>query len=102
VSGALAGFVLVFLGVMIASYQSYGGDVPAPVVSPYRTTGGVLFGTFAYSLVTVATCLAWLALGGPAAVLRVDDRALRGAAGRGVSGRGVGNPHGPLAMTRWR
>jgi hypothetical protein len=67
-SAALTGFLLVFLGVMIASYQSYGGNVPAPVVRPYRTTGGVLFGTFGYSLITVATCLAWLALGGPAAL----------------------------------
>jgi hypothetical protein len=68
VSGALTGFVLVFLGVMIASFQSFGGNVPAPVVRPYRMTGGVLFGTFGYSLVTVATCLAWLALGGPTAL----------------------------------
>jgi hypothetical protein len=68
VSGALTGFVLVFLGVMIASYQSFGGNIPPPVVRPYRMTGGVLFGTFGYSLITVATCLAWLALGGPAAL----------------------------------
>jgi len=67
-STALAGFGLVFLGVIIASYQSYGGNVPAQVVRPYRTTGAVLFGTFGYSLVTVAACLAWLALGGPAAL----------------------------------
>jgi hypothetical protein len=38
------------------------------VVRPSLTTGGVLFGTFGYSLVTVATCLVWLALGGPAAL----------------------------------
>jgi hypothetical protein len=67
-STALAGFELVFLGVMIASYQSYGGNVPAPVVRPYRTTGGALFGTFGFSLITVALCLAWLALGGPSAL----------------------------------
>jgi hypothetical protein len=67
-STALAGFELVFLGVMIASYQSYGGNVPAPAVRPYRTTGGALFGTFGFSLITVALCLAWLALGGPSAL----------------------------------
>lgn len=67
-SAALAGFVLVFLGIMIASYQSYSGGVPEQVVRPYRTTGGVLFATFALSLVTVALCLVWLALGGPAAI----------------------------------
>jgi uncharacterized membrane protein len=67
-SAALAGFVLVFLGVMIAAYQSFGGNVPAPVVRPYRTAGGVLFGAFGYSLVTVAACLGWLALGGPSSL----------------------------------
>jgi hypothetical protein len=64
-SAALAGFVLVFLGVTIASYQSYAGNVPAQVVRPYRSTGAALFGTFGYSLITVALCLVWLALGGP-------------------------------------
>jgi hypothetical protein len=67
-SAALAGFVLVFLGVIIASYQSYAGSVPAQVVSPYRRTGAALFGTFGYSLITVALCLTWLALGGPSAL----------------------------------
>lgn len=67
-SAALAGFVLVFLGIMIASYQSYSGGVPEQVIRPYRITGGVLFATFALSLVTVALCLVWLALGGPAAI----------------------------------
>ena len=65
VSAGLAGFVLVFLGVIIATYQSYAGNVPAQVVRPFRTTGGVLFGTFGYSLITVGVCLVWLALGGP-------------------------------------
>ncbi len=67
-SAALAGFVLVFLGIMIASYQSYAGGVPDQVIRPYRITGGVLFATFGLSLLTVALCLVWLALGGPAAM----------------------------------
>ena len=67
-SAGLAGFVLVFLGVIIATYQSYAGNVPAQVVRPFRTTGGVLFGAFGYSLITVAVCLVWLALGGPSAL----------------------------------
>ena len=67
-SAGLAGFVLVFLGVIIATYQSYGGNVPAQVVRPFRATGGVLFGTFGFSLVTVTVCLVWLALGGPSAL----------------------------------
>jgi hypothetical protein len=67
-SAALAGFVLVFLGVIIASYQSYSGAVPAQVVRPFRTTGGVLLGAFGFSLITVTVCLVWLGLGGPSAL----------------------------------
>src|SRR5205807_3261213 len=63
-SAALAGFVLVFLGVIIASYESYTGSVPEHVVQPYRTTGSALLGTFGFSLVTVAFCLLWLINGG--------------------------------------
>jgi uncharacterized membrane protein len=63
-SAALAGFVLVFLGIIIASYQSYSGGVPDEVVGPYRRTGAALLGTFGLSLVTVAVCLFWLINGG--------------------------------------
>ena len=65
-SAALAGFVLVFLGIVIAAYQSYSGEVPAPVVQPFRSAGTALLGTFALSLVTVALSLLWLINGGPA------------------------------------
>lgn len=63
-SAGLGGFVLVFLGVIIASYQSYSGGVPADVVRPYRVSGTVLLGAFALSLVTVAVSLLWLINGG--------------------------------------
>ena len=64
-SAALAGFVLVFLGVIIASYQSYSGGVPAQVVAPYRTLGGILLGAFGLCLLVVFVCLMWLVDGGP-------------------------------------
>jgi hypothetical protein len=67
-AAALGGLVLVFLGIIIAAYQSYPGGVPAAVVTPYRIGGGALFSTFALSLVTVAMCVVWLALGGPSAL----------------------------------
>jgi hypothetical protein len=63
-SAGLGGFVLVFLGVIIASYQSYPGGVPADVVRPYRVSGTVLLGAFALSLITVAVSLLWLLNGG--------------------------------------
>ena len=64
-SAALAGFELVFLGIIIAAYQSYSGSVPVHVVQPYRLTGTALLGTFAVSLVTVAISLLWLSSGSP-------------------------------------
>lgn len=65
-SAALGGFVLVFLGVIISSYQSYPGGVAADVVNPYRVSGSALLATFALSLVSVAVSLLWLINGGPA------------------------------------
>ena len=64
-SAGLGGFVLVFLGVIIASYQSYSGSVPDEVVRPFRISGTTLIATFALSLVTVAVSLLWLINGGP-------------------------------------
>jgi hypothetical protein len=64
-AAALAGFVLVFLGIVIASYQSYPGQVPVPVVRPYRIAGTALLAAFGLGLVTVATSLLWLMNGGP-------------------------------------
>lgn len=66
-SAALAGFTLVFLGLIIASYQSYGGDVPAAVVRPFRAAGGVLLAVFGLALVVVVSALAWMVAAGPAA-----------------------------------
>ena len=67
-AAALAGFVLVFLGIIIASYQSYPGGVPEKVVRPYRISGAALLGTFGLSLITVAVSLLWLINGGSAAL----------------------------------
>jgi hypothetical protein len=65
-SAALTGLVLVFLGIVIASYQSYAGNAPASVTRPYRVAGAALFSTFSLGLVTITLCIVWLALGGPA------------------------------------
>jgi hypothetical protein len=63
-SAALAGFVLVFLGIIIASYQSYPGGAPEAVVRPYRIAGVSLLAAFALGLVAVAVSLLWLISGG--------------------------------------
>ena len=66
-SAAIAGFVLVFLGLIIASYQSYGGDVPEVVVRPFRTVGGILLAVFGLALVVVVAALVWMVGAGPTA-----------------------------------
>ena len=67
-SAGLAGFVLVFLGIIITSYESFSGSTPEQVVRPYKATGAILLVTFAFSLGIVGLCLIWLALGGPSAL----------------------------------
>ena len=64
-AAALAGFVLVFLGLIIASYQSYAGDVPELVVRPFRMAGGVLLAAFGLSLGVAVVALVWMVAGGP-------------------------------------
>ena len=63
-SAALGGFVLVFLGIVITSKESYGGATGDEVISPYRIAGAALLGAFGISLVTVASSLIWLINGG--------------------------------------
>ena len=67
-SAGLAGFVLVFLGIIITSYEAFSGSTPEQVVRPYKATGAILLVTFAFSLSIVGLCLIWLALGGPSAL----------------------------------
>ena len=63
-SAAFAGFTLVFLGIVITSYESYSGGVADHVLRPYRLSGTVLLGVFAVCLITVAVSLLWLVNGG--------------------------------------
>jgi hypothetical protein len=64
-AAALAGLVLVFLGIIIAAYQSYSGGTSEDIVRPYRITGIALFAAFSLSLVSVAISLMWLVFDGP-------------------------------------
>jgi len=63
-SAALGGFVLVFLGIVITSKESYGGATGDEVIRPYRLSGTVLLGAFGLCLITVALSLLWLINGG--------------------------------------
>ena len=59
-AAGLAGLLLVFLGVSISAFRSYGGDVPPAVTAGWRRAGAWILGAFLLGLVTVAIALAWL------------------------------------------
>ena len=59
-AAGLAGLLLVFLGVSISAFQSYGGDVPPTVTAGWRRAGAWILSAFLLGLVTVAVALAWL------------------------------------------
>jgi hypothetical protein len=59
-AAGLAGLLLVFLGVSISAFQSYGGDVPPAVTAGWRRAGAWILAAFLLGLVTVAVVLGWL------------------------------------------
>lgn len=59
-AAGLAGLLLVFLGVSISAFQSYGGDVPPAVTAGWRRGAAWILAAFLLGLVTVAVALAWL------------------------------------------
>jgi hypothetical protein len=67
-AAGLAGLLLVFLGVTISAFQSFGGDVPASVTAGWRRAGAWILGAFLLGLVTVAVAFVWLL--SPSRVLR--------------------------------
>jgi hypothetical protein len=59
-AAGLAGLLLVFLGVTISAFQSFGGDVPPSVTAGWRRAGVWILGAFLLGLVTVTVAFAWL------------------------------------------
>ena len=70
-AAALAGLVLVFLGVVIAAYQAFPSNTTSQIPARYRTAATWTLAVFAFSLVTVALALAWLLAGGKNTALYV-------------------------------
>jgi hypothetical protein len=64
-SAGIAGLTLVFLGVVISTYQSYGAASSPKVLGRYRRSALLVLGSFSLSLVTVALAIAWLAWNQP-------------------------------------
>jgi len=67
-SAALAGFVLVFLGVVITGLSSFPPETVRLVRMRYLRVAGVSVVAFLLSLVTVALAVVWLAYGQSRAV----------------------------------
>jgi hypothetical protein len=64
-SAGIAGLTLVFLGVVISTYQSYGAASSPNVLGRYRRSALLVLASFSLSLVTVAMAITWLAWSRP-------------------------------------
>jgi hypothetical protein len=60
-SAGIGGLTLVFLGVVISTFQSYGAASSPKVLGRYRRSALFVLGSFSLSLVTVAMAITWLA-----------------------------------------
>jgi hypothetical protein len=63
-ASGLGGLVLVFLGVVVSTMQSFGGATPAGVLDRYRRAAGVTLAAFALAVADTAVAFAWLLRGG--------------------------------------
>ena len=75
-SAALAGLVLVFLGLVVGAYGGLAGDTPKSVKAPLRRTGLVVLTPFVLAVACMAASTAWLVLSGRGEGLYVATVAL--------------------------
>ncbi|MFN2505915.1 MAG: hypothetical protein ABR540_17095 [Acidimicrobiales bacterium] len=61
-TSALAGLVLVFLGILVNTLQSYPADTPAVVTRGYRIVANVVGAAFTLGVASLALCVWWLAV----------------------------------------
>lgn len=76
VSAGLAGLVLVFLGLVITTYQSFLAPTPAPILNRYRRIAAALLGAFALGIACVVVATVWLLRLGDSQGLYVATAAL--------------------------
>lgn len=60
VSAGLAGLILVFLGLVISTYQSFPPPTPAPVLNRYRRIAAMVLGAFGLGIACVVVAAMWL------------------------------------------
>ena len=63
-AAAFAGLVLVFLGVLVTSYQTLLGQVGKDTLSRFRTASWLALGVFVLGLASVTVSTLWLVVGG--------------------------------------
>lgn len=61
-AGALAGLILVFLGIVVTSYQSYGAAAPADIRNGFRQAAAVTLVPFTLGIACVCLSAVWLLL----------------------------------------
>lgn len=61
-AGALAGLILVFLGIVVTTYQSYGGAVDADIRNGFRQDAILTLIPFALGVACVSLSAVWLLL----------------------------------------
>jgi uncharacterized membrane protein len=59
-AAALAGLLLVFLGVSLSAFQSFAGDAPAAATARFQRAGSWILSAFLLGLTDVAVAFAWL------------------------------------------
>jgi hypothetical protein len=63
-AAAFAGFVLVFLGVLVTSYQALLGHATTPTLARFKTASWPALGAFGLGICSVSVSTAWLAVDG--------------------------------------
>jgi hypothetical protein len=63
-SAALVGFVLVFLGVLVTSYQAGLGNLSTKTLARFKRAAWIALVVFLLGLVTIAVSVLWLATDG--------------------------------------
>jgi hypothetical protein len=63
-SAAFVGFVLVFVGIVLGSYQTLRGQLSLDKLAPFKRAAWLGLGIFLFGLVSIALSASWLIAGG--------------------------------------
>jgi hypothetical protein len=69
-AAALVGLVLVFLGVLVTSYQSLLGQLSKEKLEPFRRAAWSALGVFSLGLISLTVSISWLIAAGGACFYR--------------------------------